>query len=816
MSLPLTRPLPARRSELVLRSLGEGGTYVAKEPRSGAYYQLGAEEHFLLGQLDGTRSAEAIRAAFAERFGQPLSAEEMALFVEMARSRGFLEETSRPPAPWETGEPTDSPSPDLRATLSPSEGERDGVRGLASIPKPAQTQPGGSGALTQEPGPRPGTGNNPNPGSRGVPPTNRRQSILYRRKSLFDPDRLFTWLAPRLWMLWTRPFLVFSASCIVLAALVLGANHREMAGSVARALSWETAVLTWLVLMVVTTLHESAHGLTCKRYGGEVHEIGFLLIYFQPAFYCNVSDAWLFPEKAKRLWVTLAGAYFELFLWALATLVWRVTETDVWPNHLALLVMAASGLACLFNLNPLIKLDGYYMLSDYLEIPNLRQRAFQYLGDCARRLVGSAARRRPEPSPREKRVFLVYGLLAWAYSASLLGVTFVYLGRVLTDRYQAWGLALFAALVGLMFQSPLARVYRRVAAGFALSQPLRRWTRRLVWLAVLGALVTAMFLVRMELKIAGPFTILPIQNADVRPEVEGIIEAIFVDEGDRLNRGDPIARLSDRDYRTELQKTRAELDEKRARLRLLRAGTRPEEIEVAKTLIAKADERLKYAKSRLEMDTKLYDSQLLSLRELQESQETVSVCTKDLQEAQGKLTLLLAGNRAEELEEAAAAIGRLHAQEQLLEDELKRLLVVSPISGVVTTHRLRDKVGQSVRRGDLIATVHELGTVTAEVSISEKEIADVKVGQPVVLKARAYPEQNFAGTVAAIAPIANREGDPQSRRVFLVTTQIRTPSPLLASEMTGNAKIYCGKRRVVDLLTRRLVRYLRVEVWSWW
>src|SRR5439155_17329542 len=140
-----------------------------------------------------------------------------------------------------------------------------------------------------------------------------------------DPDRLFTWLAPRLWVFWTRTFLALSAGCIVLAAFVLAANRHELAGSFVQALRWEMVVWTWLILALVTALHESAHGLTCKHYGGAVHEIGFLLLWFMPCFYCNVSDAWLFKEKPKRLWVSFAGGYFELFVCALAVFVWRLT-----------------------------------------------------------------------------------------------------------------------------------------------------------------------------------------------------------------------------------------------------------------------------------------------------------------------------------------------------------------------------------------------------------------------------------------------------------------------------------------------------------
>src|SRR5436190_1278337 len=91
-----------------------------------------------------------------------------------------------------------------------------------------------------------------------------------------DPDRFFTWLAPRIWFFWTRTFLVISAGCILLAVLLVWVHRRELGGSFAHALHWQTAILLWLAVLVLTLLHECAHGLTCKHHGGEVHEIGFL------------------------------------------------------------------------------------------------------------------------------------------------------------------------------------------------------------------------------------------------------------------------------------------------------------------------------------------------------------------------------------------------------------------------------------------------------------------------------------------------------------------------------------------------------------
>ena len=117
--------------------------------------------------------------------------------------------------------------------------------------------------------------------------------------------------------------------------------------------------------------------------------------------------------------------------------------------------------------------------------------------------------------------------------------------------------------------------------------------------------------------------------------------------------------------------------------------------------------------------------------------------------------------------------------------------------------------------GTLIAEVFELDHVLPEIIVSEKDIGDVAVGQSVVLKARAYPDRSFSGRVKAVAP-RHADSDGVQRKVFRVTVELDERSGGLKPEMTGNAKIVCGRRTIASLLTRRLVRYLRVEFWSWW
>jgi multidrug resistance efflux pump len=337
-----------------------------------------------------------------------------------------------------------------------------------------------------------------------------------------------------------------------------------------------------------------------------------------------------------------------------------------------------------------------------------------------------------------------------------------------------------------------------------------------ILLALLALAAAALFLGRMDLRVSGEFTILPVQNADIRAEVEGIVEQVYVEEGAKVNPGDPIALLSDRDYRAELRMLEAQIEEKQARLRMLMAGPRAEEVQVATTAVEKAGDRLAYSQAQLDRLRKLSAEKLLSEDKLEEGEEQVSVRQKDLEEAQGRLKVLLAGSRPEEIEAIGAEIARLTANRSYVQEELQSVNVVSPIAGIITTPKLKEIVGRQVKKGDLIAKVQALSTVTAEIAVPENEIADVRVGQKVFLRARALPGINFTGRVASIAPTVVVPGEGQIERTVTVSTVLDNSSFRLKSEMTGNAKILCSRQRLIDLVTRRFTRYVRVEFWSWW
>ncbi|PYU92517.1 MAG: hypothetical protein DMG08_12515 [Acidobacteria bacterium] len=899
--------LPAQaklRSDLIssYREIEGRPFYVIKDPSTGQFFRIREVEFFIARQLDGATPPDVIRERVQQKFQAPLDSEILVEFIDTLRSYGLLEAADGEPGQVDDGpeQVVDEPKQVVDETkvvdgpkqvVDEPKRVADEPKQVVDKPKQVADEPKKNASKTT---PVDSDDEIPAGGGRGRVSG----SLLYLRFRAFDPDRLLEALVRKMGFVFTPHFVAFSAAVIALGFLTAFTNWDEMRTDVARLYNFKGLLLAWLIVVVVGTVHELAHGLTCKYFGGEVHELGFLLLYFSPAFYCNVSEAWLFPERYKRLWVSIAGAYFELFVWAIATLLWRLTEADTWLNFLSLVVLATSGIKTLFNLNPLLKLDGYYFLSDYLEIPNLRRRSFDFVGASIKRLLGSRQQKVDveETTPRERRIYITYGLTAAAFSLWLLGF-FIFKSSSALMQYQGIGLAFFALVFVHKVRRKLGRFVPGASAKFrpvrgAIELLMRRPAQALV---VLGAGSVLLFAGRLELTVQGDVTVAPIHNADIRAEVDGIIAQILVNEGDQVRQGDLIARLNDWDYRAELRKVEAEIQEKQAKLKMLEAGSTEQQIELgrrgvetaetkrdqaqkqyaeaqriraerlakAKISVAKAEARLKYARSNLDRFKMYWEENLFSRKELEEAEEEAAVREKELEEARselkliladdladarkelavtekeiaeakGKLAVVLAGSRQEEIDATKAQIALSEAQRQYLEEQINRLKVVSPITGVVTTPsvQLKEMAGQLVKKGDLIAKVYDVKTITVETPISERDIADVSVGQKVAIKFRSYPQQTFYGAVTSVATTGegSSSGKPASsaasaqsssstaskETMILVTSVIDNSSLLLKPDMTGKAKIFCGKHTMFDLMKRRLAHTLRVEFWSWW
>src|SRR5262249_54993159 len=183
--------------------------------------------------------------------------------------------------------------------------------------------------------------------------------------------------------------------------------------------------------------HELGHAITCKRFGGECNRMGIMLLVFTPALCCDVSDAWTFRERWKRIAVSAAGVTVELVLAALATLVWSVTQSG-WVNALALnVIFVCSVSTLLINGNPLLRYDGYYVLADWLGTPNLQQQASTTLRRGVVWLLTGVRLDQPrflaEPHPA---VLWSYAVLSLVYRVVVLVGIIWFLDRIL----RPWGL----------------------------------------------------------------------------------------------------------------------------------------------------------------------------------------------------------------------------------------------------------------------------------------------------------------------------------------------------------------------------------------
>lgn len=810
----LAEPLPARKPELIIRPFSVPGEYVVKNPKNGIYLKVGEQEQFLLLQLDGRRSEADVLEAYHARFQDSLSKQDLGDFLDMAAGRGLLNDDGRVPV----------------ATAVQADDEDD-----------EDDMPSASGKA-------------------------RRQSWLYFRYRIINPDRLLSYLAPRLGFCWTRAFFLCSLVMIVCSGAISWTNSHELITAFGSNLNWETVALAWLITVAVTTLHEFAHGLTCKRFGGDVSEMGVLVMFFTPCFYCNVSDAWLIPEKSKRLWITAAGGYCDLCMWAAAVVVWRITHQATLVNYVAWVVMSVCGFRGLINLNPLMRLDGYYLLSDWLEIPNLRRRAQERWMNFVRFALWGAKRPKPEP---HGRLLIAYGAFRWVFYVVFLDVMYLGLCRWLGERWGVVGV-LAATYLALIVVS---RLFRGFTQGEFIKMLKTRFTRTAIWFGAIVVAAVVLVCVKMDNRAAGSFTVRPAKHLEVRAPVAGFLRVVNYDMGEKVAADAIVGRLEIPDLESLIAQKTSQRHESEANLRRLLAGPRAEEIreqqlktERAQAWLELGEQDLKRAKQALTEELARIDQQIAAARaeadyalasfkqaeqlyqrgvmagqqlmserkryevgvlQLQQAQaqrrarevagtldaETeVAKRKKDLADVEATLKLMQVGSRPEDIEAERARLARINEEFAHLIDTRSKLEIRSPWAGIMTTARMKEKLGQYFEKGALICVIEDAAGMEAELALTEQEIAGVVAGQDVELKARALPFRTFRAKVERVAPRAEMEQGALQGKVT-VYCRIQDADAGLLAGMTGMGRVFRGDMSLSALAIQKGMKYLRTEFW---
>jgi putative peptide zinc metalloprotease protein len=524
-----------RRKQLKLRlradleftpQMYEGRTYyIVKDPVSLQYWRFREQEYFILKLMDGVTTLDDAQKQYESRF-QPerVKLEELESFAQQIMTAGLAR----------------NDSPQLGNQLL----ERRGKRRRRELAQ-------------------------------------KFLNILAIRIPVFDPDRLLTRMIHYCRWIFTATF-AFASIVVMLSALLLVLTHFETFRSKLPDyhdfFSPHNLVWMWVTLGLVKVIHEFGHGLSCKAFGGEVHEMGFLFLCFSPCLYCNVSDAWTMPVKWRRILISFAGIYVELMVAAIATFVWWNTTGDNYFIHqLALSLMVICSVSTvIFNGNPLLRYDGYHVLADWLEIPNLSHRSNRFLLQLFQEhCLGIEVPPEQYMETKRKVLFVIYAITSYCYRWIVtFGIIWFFYNFLRPYKLGALCGILAVAALASMLGMPAYQLYESIKKRGRLPD-MKGW-RIVVTTTVFAVIVIGFFTVPLpvsRVRQSGLVQLSPdavtkvyVPVPGVGDRIPGILKTLSVEDGQYVTENYELAHFFNLDLETQLTEARAQLAMEDAKL----------------------------------------------------------------------------------------------------------------------------------------------------------------------------------------------------------------------------------------------------------
>lgn len=741
------RRLPLRRRPdlSAQRQHYQGRSYwVVKDPVGLNYFRFQEEEYFILNLLDGRTSLNQLKERFEAEFPpQKIALEEMHQFLAMLHQSGLVI----------------ADVPGQGHELHKRRGERRRKELLGAV-----------------------------------------SNVLCIRFRGVDPERILTWLYPKVRWFFAPPTVVFCL-LLALAALTLITVQFDVFRAKLPAFhdffSLRNAIGLAMTLAVTKVLHEFGHGLACKHFGGECHEMGVMILVLTPCLYCNVSDSWMLSSKWHRAAIGAAGMYVELLLASICTFIWWFSQPGTLHYMCMNVMFICSVSTILFNGNPLLRYDGYYILADLIEIPNLRPKASRILSrKLGHWLLGIEPAEDPFLPQRNQALFAVYSVAAVLYRVFILLSILFFLYRV----FEPYGLEILGRLIAAtalygLIVVPLYRLGKFFYVPGRLEQVKR--PRMYASLAGVTAVLLVILLVPLPHRVICTLEIQPRDAALVYVDVPGELEEIHVKQGERVMKGQRLARLEN-----------LEVD-----------------LEVA-DLIGQRD---RYCQQLEDLDVQKH-------RDSQAGAQILSV-RKALQTVEEQLARRLEDRKRLDL--TAPATGTLfpppwRAKGEQLEEELPSW------SG---TPLDRQNLGAWLQQGELFCQIGNPTQWEAILIIDQADIEFVEEGQQVEIKLEALPQETFTYSLVdnqevtltieeiarsdlKISPIqhsakgsgelptktdaAGRER-PRSTS-YQARVSLNNPGVRLLPGLRGRAKIRAGSQPLASRISRWLSRTINFDL----
>ena len=489
--------------------------WVVKEPLGQKYFQFPPHVFYLLQELDGTRSAEQLQDNYHRDFApKRITRQELQQLLTRFHQDGLVT--------------SDLPGQGMELYKRGKKNDRTELLGQLA-------------------------------------------NVLAIRYKGFDPERILEFLLPFTWWIFTKGCAILVAVLAMIALASVGANW---AAFQARLPGFEAFFnpnewyMFALVLCVTKVFHEFGHGLSCKRLGGECHEIGFMLLVLTPCLYCNVSDSWRLPNKWHRAAIGAAGMYVEVILATLATFVWWFVQPGFVQDICLKVMLVSSVSTVLFNGNPLLRFDGYYILSDILEIPNLNQKSTKALTTLlGRNWLGLEIPDDQLMPTNRPWAFATFTVAAFCYRwIVMFSIIFFLMTMLEPYNLESLGVGLALFSVAGMIGMPAYKLYKYMSVPGRMHQ-VKKFRFGVITILFV-ALVALILLAPLPHYLRCSFIVMPQDVDTVWVLQPGRLDQCLVKAGDVVDKNQILARLTDENIDYQLLSTRSEIAEKKAQLEI--------------------------------------------------------------------------------------------------------------------------------------------------------------------------------------------------------------------------------------------------------
>jgi len=374
--------------------------------------------------------------------------------------------------------------------------------------------------------------------------------IMYMQIPLLDPEDFLRRVMPMIKTLISP----FGAALWLLAVVVAGKlildRFDEATNQIQGILAPDNLFLLYAGLVLIKTLHEFGHAMVCKRFGGEVHNMGLTLLVFTPIPYMDATSSWAFRNRWHRALVGAAGIIVEVFVAAIATLVWAYTGPGTLHSLAYNMMVIASVSTILFNANPLLRFDGYYILSDLLDIPNLHSRATEHLRHLAERyLFGCRDSFSPTQRFREATWLTIFGILSGLYRI----VVFAGIILFVADKFLLAGMIMALVCVISWVIVPIFRFITYLASSPRLARTRGRAIA--VCVGIVAVLLTSLAIIPFPNRFRAPGVMEATKHIRMVNDAPGYVEKVLVPSGTMVSEGTPLLVLMDRELDFEIKET---------------------------------------------------------------------------------------------------------------------------------------------------------------------------------------------------------------------------------------------------------------------